>query len=42
MRMEFYDDDEADKLVTQFFKYYYYSYYVMIAIGIVLHAIPNR
>lgn len=25
MRMEFYDDDEADKLVTQFFKYYYHD-----------------
>ena len=25
MKMEFYDDDEADKLATQFFKYYYHD-----------------
>lgn len=23
MRMQFYDDQEADKVATQFFKYYY-------------------
>lgn len=25
MRMQFYDDDEADKLATQFFKHYYHD-----------------
>lgn len=25
MRMQFYDDQEADKMATQFFKYYYHD-----------------
>ena len=25
MRMQFYDDQESDKMATQFFKYYYHD-----------------